>query len=680
MLEALGPRPRTSAMITPKPRDTAAALVVAAALAVVWTWPLASHMASRVPHDPGDPILVTWILWWNAHVVPLTDRWWDPPIFVPLRGAITLSEHFLGVSAFATPLQLVGLEPLTAYNMMLLLSYALSALFAWLLGYRLTGSVAAGACAALTFGFGPYRASHVPHLQVLTSQWMPVMLLGMHAYVDTGRRRWLALFGLSWVLQALSNGYYMLFLPALIVPWLVWFTPWRTAPRTALPLVLVWIGSSLLLLPVLYGYYLTHESLGIGRSLEDIRQYSATPGSFVRPHPLLALWPAGRGTSAEDHLFPGLVAVVLAGLGAAAALAGFARSRRDAEPRLRQPDRAAWNILFYAAAAVLMFALALGPGGEQNGPASMWRPYTWLLWLPGYDQLRVPARFAMPGTLCLALAAACSVGWWLRSGGRLRTAVATIAVAAIGLEGLPERLPMFMPPQKLMLADAPPEAAVVEIPPDDGDVRAASMYRAIFHERPLVNGYSGYTPYHHAVLSLSLRRRDTSVLRYLARERPLVIVVSRIADRSGRFRRMVEAMSDASLLNSSGAGPIYLLPRQPQPPVTPPASPLPCRALGIDARRLRMDCGEPRPLTAIEFAVRGRYREVDERMLIEASDDGEQWREVWLGWTGEFVLDAVLRDFRLVPVRIPLPVTRARYLRIYPAREWMPGEVKVLGE
>ena len=29
------------------------------ALAVVWTWPLARHLSSRIPHDPGDPILNT---------------------------------------------------------------------------------------------------------------------------------------------------------------------------------------------------------------------------------------------------------------------------------------------------------------------------------------------------------------------------------------------------------------------------------------------------------------------------------------------------------------------------------------------------------------------------------------------------------------------------------------------
>jgi hypothetical protein len=654
----------------------AGALLVATILAVFWTWPLAAQL-SRIPHDPGDPILTTWILWWNAHAVPLTERWWNPPIFVPMRGAIALSEHLLGQSVIATPLQLAGLEPLTAYNLVLLLSYAMSAFFAYVLAFRLTGSTLAAACAGLAFGFAPYRASHVSHIQMLTSQWMPAMLLGMHAYVDTGRGRWLALFGLSWVLQALSNGYYMLFLPALIVPWIVWFTPWRTAPRKGLALVAVWVGSSLLLLPVLLGYYSVHKSLGIARSLESIRQYSATLNSFGRGHPLLALWSDGKGSSAEDYLFPGLTVVILATLGLALALV---RRRRSPQPSSLRGAHAgtASNLIFYCAAALLMFALALGPGGESGGPPSWLRPYTWLLWLPGYNGLRVPSRYAMLGSLCLALAAACSLAWFLRSGGRWRTAAGALLVAVVGLEGLQERMPLIVPPPRLLLTDAP-DAAVLEIPTDSGGGRAASLYRAMFHERPLVNGYSGYTPYHYAVLTLAVRRRDPSVLRYLARDRPLVIVVSRAADRSGRFRRMVESMAEASLLNVSGAGPVYLLPRQPPKPLPPPDSELPCRAMDLKARRLRIDCGEPRALSAIEFAVRERFRDVDERLLIEASDDGEQWREVWLGWTGEFVLDAFLRDWRQAPARIQFPPTHARYLRVYPVREWMVEEIKVRG-
>src|SRR5688500_10419811 len=82
-----------------------------AVLAIAWTWPLAARIAWRIPHDPGDPVLNTWILWWNAQAVPFTDRWWNAPIFYPLAGALTLSEHLAGIAVFTVPLHAAGAPP-----------------------------------------------------------------------------------------------------------------------------------------------------------------------------------------------------------------------------------------------------------------------------------------------------------------------------------------------------------------------------------------------------------------------------------------------------------------------------------------------------------------------------------------------------------------------------------------
>src|SRR5439155_17226713 len=43
-------------------------------LALLMTWPLVLHLTSALPSDAGDPLLSATILWWNAHVLPLTRR------------------------------------------------------------------------------------------------------------------------------------------------------------------------------------------------------------------------------------------------------------------------------------------------------------------------------------------------------------------------------------------------------------------------------------------------------------------------------------------------------------------------------------------------------------------------------------------------------------------------------
>jgi len=643
----------------------AVAFLLFGALAIVWTWPLTANLSSHVLHDPGDPILNTWILWWNTQRVPFTDAWWNAPFMAPMPGAFALSEHLVGLSVFATPMQWAGARPLEAYNVSVLLSFALSGFFAFQLGWRLTRSLPAAFFTGLAFAFAPYRAGQLAHIQVLTSQWMPAMLLAMHGYVDDGRPRWLLGFGLAWLLQALSNGYYMLFLPALVVPWLLWFTAKGTTPRRGLMLGATWVIASLPLLPALLTYHQVHTALGLARSLGDIRQFSATWHSFLNPPALLRWWPAATARSQEDYLFLGLTVVVLTIAGFAIALI---RWRRTADSRVNA-------LMFYSLAALLMCGLALGPGGEPDGPPSLLRPYGWLLALPGYDGLRVPARFAMLSALCLSISAGIALATVVR-GRAVAAALAIVACAGVAIDGYLDPVPIVTPPPRIALDQAPPDAMVVEIPVDDTQVSAAAMYRSIEHRRPLLNGYTGHTPAHYAILGLGLRRGDTSVLTAMARRAPLAIVVNPAADQDGSFRKMIEEIPGVTLLNVSAAGPIFLLPRQPSS-ATAATTPRSCAAQILDVRRVQLDCRESTAINGIGFPLRGHFRSLPERILIEASEDGSEWREVWQGWTGGFALEGALQDPLVVPVLIPMSETRARFLRIYPADAWLASELQV---
>jgi hypothetical protein len=102
------------------------------------------------------------------------------------------------------------------------------------------------------------------------------------------------------------------------------------------------------------------------------------------------------------------------------------------------------------------------------------------------------------------------------------------------------------------------------------------------------------------------------------------------------------------------------------------------RVTNAGNQRLIVDLESEQEIAAIQFDLRGRLKDLGERLLIEGSDDGAQWRQVWLGWTGEFVFDATLRDPQRVPVQIPLQNARVRSLRIYPAPEWLARELRVL--
>ncbi len=636
--------------------------------AVVWTWPLARYLTSRVPHDPGDPLLNIWLVWWNAQAVPFTDRWWSPPIFHPMPGALALSEHLAGIAIITTPLQLAGASALTAYNVALILSFALSGLFAFLLVRSLSGSPLAAACAGLAFGFAPYRAGQLAHLQVLSAQWMPLALFAMHRYTASGRRRWLAVFVGAWLLQSLSNGYYLLFFPVLIALWLAWFIDWRRAPRRGLILVGTWILGTLPLVPMLLRYETVQRGLGLARSTGEMTMFSATAAAFAHPSGMLAFWPFVPAANEELYLYPGLVAILLVVVGWTA---GRSRPWRDGS---RAP------LLFYSGAMVVMWALAAGPAPPDSGARALLHPYTLLTWLPGFDAIRVPARFAMLGALCLAVAAGLALDRIVAVSRHPRTryGVALLAMTAIALDQWTRPMPLILPPGRVLLPEAS-RATVVELPPDEGVVNTHAMYRAMQHQRPLVNGYSGHVPPHYAVLWHALRRNDPSALVELARGRPLIIVVHDRIDTGGAMRRLVESLPGIQAHSTSGVGGLFVLPAQASARVPDGGTLLPATVREMPPHYAVIDLRVERVVRTIEFPLRWHTAELERRLAIDGSLDGTTWRVIGEEWTGGAALAGALRDPREIPVRFALPDVSVRYLRIHPAAAWLSRELRVYG-
>jgi hypothetical protein len=645
------------------------------ALAIAWTWPLTAHLASRIPHDPGDSVLNIWLLWWNAHRVPFTDAWWSPPFFVPMRGALALSEHLAGFAPVTTPLQWLGGSPLTAYNVAFLLSFALSGFFAFLLVRRILAGAPDGARrdmaalgAGLAYGFGPYRAGQLAHLQVLTSQWMPLALLAMHGYAQDGRRRWLILFAGAWLVQALSNGYYLLFFPVLLAAWLLWSVTADVRSRTrSAALAGVWIASSLPLVPVLLRYAAVQRHLGLSRTPEEMVNFSARPVAFFHASGLLRFWPTAPAATTEEFLFPGLTPIVLV------VAAGIATARRRTGTPATQSA-----FVFYACAAALMWALALGPAPAGAPILASLRPYTALTWLPGYDALRVPARFAMLATLCAAVASGLAFARLAPNGRTGFRLFAVFCLSGFAIDGWMRPMPLATPPGRVNLPDVR-GANVLELPLNEGAVDTAAMYRAITHGRPLVNGYSGHTPPHYAVLSLALRRSDPSALYELARGRPLIILVNPAYDGGDHLRHLVEGLAGIEARGASSAGMTYVLPGVAAAHVAEAGAPWPVVVRSVNRFEVTLDLGGPRVIRTIGFPLRWHFAELDPRIRVQASGDGVAWSTVWEGWTGGPALAAALEDPREAPVRLTVPDVRARFVRVYPADVFLQRDVNVFG-
>jgi len=610
-------------------------------LALAWTWPLPLYLSTRFTADPGDPLLVTYLLWWNAHAVPFTDAWWNAPFFWPLPGALALTEHVAGLAVIATPMQLLGGSPLLAYNLLLIGSIWWCGLAMHALVRRLTGNSVAAAIAGVAFALAPYRIGQLGHLQLFACWWMPLALLALHVYVDTGRTRWLAVFGISWLLAALTNGYVLLFLPLLIGAWILWFTPWRTHSRRAIAIGVAWLISSLPLIPLLLKYLQVQRQLGLQRNRAEMIGFSADWSSFLSATPILRFWHTLVPRNTEGYLFPGLTIVVLVILAAAASFR----------------SRVFW---FYLVAALVTAGLCFGPAATAGSIAALWHPYEWLMWLPGFSGLRVPARFFLLTTMCLCVAAGLAVA---HLAPKLRHAkmLGCLVFAGLAIDGAIAGMPMGVPPGRLAYVER--GGRLLYLPLDDLRLSIRAMYQSMPDRLSVVNGYAGYVPPHIEVLRWGIERHDPTILRELRRGRPLYVMVDASSD-TAHSKEFIEAQPGVERLGVTGGGLLYKLAAMPFATVIATGTPLKIAARDRASGWVLLDLGRLTIVRSIEMRAAGHIGDLPPSVQVQASDDGVEWRVVYDESPGGPALLASLTDPRAAPMRLVLSGGPARFLRI----------------
>jgi len=588
------------------------------ALSVALTWPLVSGLGRDVPGDLGDSLLNMWILGWGAEHLPqlLTGsiswtQFWNANIFHPDTNALALSEHLFGQTLQILPIYWLTGNIILCYNLLFISTFALSAFGTYLLVLDLTGDKRAAFIAGLVYGFLPYRIASVPHVQVISSQWMPFALYGLNRFVTTGSRRALLGGTAALVMQNWSCGYYLLYF-APFVPLFVLHRMWTVGTlrtvRTWGYLIAAAAGTLVCALPFLLPYQEAQRQFGIERSFGEVVLYSANVWSYITASENLTLWgkhlrfyPYGEGET-----FLGFVPWLLASV-ALAALVRSAFTKPSSVPSvspwltyvsaflllavvtqllavlsvvlfggfdLRIPGltisaRTPQRLLMQFAVALALL-LIVSPRARVEGARLLRSPIAFALfatvlamWLslgpipkagdarvsgfglygvlydyvPGFNGVRVPARYAMIAGLFLAVLA----GFGARAFYRAlkpsrpqaleplsRYALSAALSALVLIEGA--AIPMevnrtwnqneAMPPAGVMpYASAPPVyarikalpagTAITEFPFGDAAWEIRYVYYAGAHWKPITNGYSGAFPHRYKERVARLQRIAT---------------------------------------------------------------------------------------------------------------------------------------------------------------------------
>ena len=511
-----------------------------ALLAAAATYPLVFVLRTHLAGDLGDPLLVSWMLGWDADRIRHgLAGIWDAPNFFPYRHTLLYSEHFLGVAMFTAPLQWVTGNAIFVYNVAFLMSFVVTGCGMYVLARALTGRWDAALIAAVIFAFHPFRASHTSHLQLLVVGWLPLSVWALHRYFRTRRLRDLVAATAFFLIQALTCGYFAYFslIPLAVVSV---FELWRTRSVTSRLVVHAAAAAALavvVMFPIVRAYWQLRQDSGLRRPLDEIVSQSADLGDYASASPSLYLW-GGIGNGRGEHeLFPGALVLVLA------LLAVGPRSRSSV-------------VGLYAAVLMFAFALSLGPEPHAFGHRlPVPGPYAvWLRVMPGLDGIRVPARLAVVCQMALAVLAAYGAIGVLD---RLRTSraghvavVASLMAIVVGEGWARFGAPPFdyrgVPRDREAYAylKGLPKGGAIELPTQAEQLLREFdyQYMTLVHGHPVVNGHSGYvTP-----LALWLRGGH-SPLRESGRQHDAVTMLRSIGVKYVVVHR--QAYEDRSLLD-----------------------------------------------------------------------------------------------------------------------------------
>lgn len=473
------------------------AFLLYAALALLSTYPLSRHPASRVSYE-GDPLLNSFILTHGARtLVHDPTRLFELPAFVPYRDALAFSEHLLFPSLLAWPVLALSGNALLAHNLLVLTFLALSGCCMFLLVRRLTGDGAAALVAGALYGSHTFLINEVPRLQIQAQFFFPLGLLALVAHFDDPRPRSAAAFAVVVLLCGLSNNYYLLYMPLLFglaLPWLLRRCPARRRSAAVAQLGLGLLPLTLVFVPITLRYMQVAERLGFTRELPmgiGLEKYLATrPENWFYGETV----PGVRLQTQAAH-FTGLLPLALAAL----ALAGAWR------------DRAQRSLAALSLAGLLVFGmLSLGQDialfDRRLGPG----PYRLLFGLiPGFSLIRIPERLALLAMFWLALLTGLGARELLARAGRARTAATALLVAMV----FAEHVSIPIRTIRLPVGDEIPDVyrwlrgqrveRVAEVPfygPWLNRLDSLPMYFAISSSRAIVNGYTGFYPPAYALL------------------------------------------------------------------------------------------------------------------------------------------------------------------------------------
>ena len=292
-------------------------------LALAVTYPLVFQLSSHIA-GCCDAWQSYWYIWWTKEFFSLEggiNPLFTDFIFYPTGTSLSFESMYNRLlGSLLWPI----FGGVATYNLLYLSTYVLSAFGAYLLVLHLTGNRKAGVVAGVVYGFSVVHVLHIQHLNVITIQWLPFLVLWLLKALDAPTVKNAVICAVFYLLVLLSSGYYAVAGAILLALVLLWEGKLVFTRKFLKFLIVFSVSSIILSLPFVWVHRTEAISGDEFVSISGVSRYfSADVVPFVTPpraHPIFGEYVTPVYSKLLTHFteweaYLGLLPVVLAILG-----------------------------------------------------------------------------------------------------------------------------------------------------------------------------------------------------------------------------------------------------------------------------------------------------------------------------------------------------------------------------
>jgi hypothetical protein len=475
-----------------RPREVAGAFLVYSLLTVAYFPSVIVHLGSLLVGPPGDNMQHLWDIWWARTALQgRLDFLHTTHIYWP--GGYNLLFHpFSAYNVILATTLGRPLSPVAAYNLLVLLTFVVAGVGAFLLMRHFTENTAAALLGGFIFAFSPTHFAHALHqVEIASLQFVPFFVLYYLKTLEHGSKKNVVLASVFFLLNTLCSWYYMVF--ALFCMAGCYGVEAYRRKRLLLPgpiaSSLAIVGATFVIISPLAVRMLLYASRTPGVSTWGYDVYVVDLLGLVVPHSYH--WLAGLHPIAQlNGAYSGFRNESAGYLGIAAIGFLLASSRM----LVMRAARYVLGLLYFV-------ALALGADIHFAGSSiPVVLPYAAIQYIPILSEARAPNRAMAYAYLFLGILVAVAFAHQLREG-FLRNRTWVAALLALGIcadfwTPCRQTTAVHLPPAYTAIAaqEKTRDFGILDLPRGTWSRRARYMMYQTLHGFPIVQGYISRKP------------------------------------------------------------------------------------------------------------------------------------------------------------------------------------------